>query len=124
MYDHIGLKVNDLRASVRFYGATLAALGHRLCSEDASGASFGPANAPALWLSSGKGSTGPTTGTGVHMAFDAADRAAVDRFHQDGLKAGGRDNGGPGLRTDYGPTYYAAFLLDPDGNNVEAVCTR
>jgi len=120
MYDHIGLKVNDLRASVSFYGAALAALGHRLCSEDASGASFGPANAPALWLSPGKGATGP----GVHVAFGAADRAAVDRFHQDGLKAGGRDNGRPGLRTDYGPTYYAAFLLDPDGNNVEAVCTR
>ena len=119
MYDHLGLKVKNLPASVRFYGAALEALGHQLCSEDASGASFGAANAPALWLSSGNGLTGP----GVHIAFRAADRASVNRFHKDGLKAGGRDNGRPGLRPDYSPTYYAAFLLDPDGNNVEAVCT-
>ena len=59
----------------------------------------------------------------MHVAFRAADRAAVDRFHKDGLEAGGRDNGKPGLRADYSPNYYAAFLLDPDGNNVEAVCT-
>jgi catechol 2,3-dioxygenase-like lactoylglutathione lyase family enzyme len=58
------------------------------------------------------------------VAFAAPDRAAVDRFHADGLKAGGRDNGGLGVRADYAPTYYAAFLLDPDGNNVEAVCLR
>jgi len=120
MYDHIGLKVGDLEASVRFYGAALAALGHELCSRDGAGASFGPAKAPALWLSVAKGSTGP----GVHVAFRAEDHASVDRFHKDGLKAGGRDNGKPGLRKDYSPTYYAAFLIDPDGNNVEAVCTR
>ncbi len=59
----------------------------------------------------------------MHVAFRAADHAAVNRFHKDGLKAGGRDNGKPGLRADYSPTYYAAFLIDPDGNNVEAVCT-
>jgi len=119
MYDHIGLKVTDLARSVRFYKAALAALGYELCSEDKSGASFGPAKAPALWLSVAKGSTGP----GVHVAFRAADHAAIKRFHQQGLKAGGRENGAPGLRADYSPTYYAAFLLDPDGNNVEAVCT-
>lgn len=120
MYDHIGLKVKDLDASVRFYSAALAPLGHELCSRNDSGASFGPANAPALWLSAAQGSTGP----GVHVAFRAADHAAVNRFHKDGVKAGGRENGKPGLRADYSPTYYAAFLLDPDGNNVEAVCTR
>jgi catechol 2,3-dioxygenase-like lactoylglutathione lyase family enzyme len=119
MYDHIGLKVKDLEASVRFYGAALAPLGYELCSRDEAGASFGPANAPALWLSAAKGSTGP----GAHVAFRAADHAAVNRFHKDALKAGGRENGKPGLRTDYSPKYYAAFLLDPDGNNIEAVCT-
>jgi catechol 2,3-dioxygenase-like lactoylglutathione lyase family enzyme len=118
MYDHIGLKVRDVAASVRFYQAAVAALGHELCSGDESSASFGPRGEPALYLS--KGAAGP----GVHVALRAADRAAVDRFHAAGLKAGGRDNGRPGLRTDYAPTYYAAFLLDPDGNNVEAVCTR
>ena len=119
MYDHIGLKVKDLRASVNFYAAALAALGHDVCSKDASSASYGPADRPALWLSAGTDATRP----GVHIGFHASDRNAVDRFHRDGLKAGGRDNGRPGLRTDYGPSYYAAFLFDPDGNNVEAVCT-
>jgi catechol 2,3-dioxygenase-like lactoylglutathione lyase family enzyme len=118
MYDHIGLKVKDVAASVRFYQAAVAALGHELCSSDGSSASFGPRGEPALYL--GNGEAAP----GVHIALRAPDRAAVDRFHAVGLKAGGRDNGRPGLRTDYGPTYYAAFLLDPDGNNVEAVCTR
>jgi catechol 2,3-dioxygenase-like lactoylglutathione lyase family enzyme len=116
MYDHVGLRVKDLAASIRFYRATLAALGHELASQDASGAGFGPAGAPALWLHAAG------TGSAAHVAFRAADRAAVDRFHAAGLDAGGRDNGAPGLRADYGPTYYAAFLIDPDGNNIEAVC--
>jgi catechol 2,3-dioxygenase-like lactoylglutathione lyase family enzyme len=118
MYDHIGLKVKDVAKSVRFYKEALGALGHVLGSQDESGAGFGPKDAPALWLYAVKGATGP----GVHVAFRAADRAAVDRFHKQGLKAGGRDNGKPGLRADYSPSYYAAFLIDPDGNNVEAVC--
>jgi catechol 2,3-dioxygenase-like lactoylglutathione lyase family enzyme len=122
MYDHITLKVKDVEASARFYTAALAAFGYVLCSQDASGAGFGPKGEPALWLAqaNGKGAAG----RGVHVAFRAADRKAVDRFHKGGLSAGGRDHGAPGLRTDYSPTYYAAFLLDPDGNNVEAVCTR
>jgi catechol 2,3-dioxygenase-like lactoylglutathione lyase family enzyme len=120
MYDHIGLKVKDVDAGVRFYAAALAALGHVLVSRDDAGAGFGPPGEPALWLYRAQAVAGP----GVHVAFRAPDRAAVDRFHTDGLKAGGRDHGRPGLRTDYSPTYYAAFLLDPDGNNVEAVCLR
>ena len=120
MYDHIGLQVKDLEASVRFYGAALAPLGHVLASRDISGAGFGPPGEPALWLHVAKDSTRRD----VHVAFRATDRAAVDRFHADGVAAGGRDNGGPGLRTDYSPDYYASFLLDPDGNNVEAVCPR
>ena len=115
MYDHIGLKVKNVGTAVRFYEAALAPLGHVLCSRDETSAGFGPPDTPDLWLHKG------ASGAGVHMAFRAMDRSAVDRFHADGLKAGGRDNGGPGLRTDYSPTYYAAFLLDPDGNNVEAV---
>src|SRR5260370_42658054 len=119
MYDHIGLKVKDMDASVRFYTGGLQAFGHVLCSRDESGAGFGPPGEPALWLYPVEGLTGP----GTHVAFRAPDRITVDRFHRDGLKAGGRDHGGPGLRADYSPTYYAAFLLDPDGNNVEAVWT-
>ena len=117
MYDHIGLKVKDLAASVRFYQGALAALGHVL---DESGSGFGPPGEPALWLYPASAAAGP----GTHVAFRAADRAAVDRFHREGVKAGGRDNGAPGVRADYGPTYYAAFLVDPDGNNVEAVFLR
>jgi catechol 2,3-dioxygenase-like lactoylglutathione lyase family enzyme len=120
MYDHVGLKVGDLEASVRFYTAALAPLGHMLCSQDEAGASFGPLGEPALWLSTGRA---PGT-AGVHVAFRAEARAAVDQFHKSGLGAGGRDHGAPGLRPDYSPSYYAAFLIDPDGNNVEAVCTR
>ena len=113
MYDHIGLRVKDLEGAVRFYKAALEPLGHVL---DGSGVGLGPQGQPALWLHGGQ------TGGGAHVAFRAADRRAVDRFHAAGIKAGGRDNGKPGLRTDYSPTYYAAFLIDPDGNNVEAVC--
>lgn len=118
MYDHIGLKVRDLDAAVRFYQAALGALGHVLASRDASSAGFGPKDAPALWLNRVEETAGP----GTHIAFKARSRAAVDRFHAAGLAAGGQDNGKPGLRADYGPRYYAAFLLDPDGNNVEALC--
>lgn len=114
MYDHLGLKVKDLDASTRFYRAALAPLGH---VADASGSGFGPPGMPGLWLYEHAGANG-----GTHVAFSAADRAAVQRFHAQGLAHGGRDNGAPGLRVDYAPNYYAAFLLDPDGNNVEAVC--
>jgi catechol 2,3-dioxygenase-like lactoylglutathione lyase family enzyme len=119
MYDHIGLKVSDLDASIRFYTAALAPLGYVLCSRDESGAGFGPPDAPALWLYRSKNGDR----AGVHLAFRAADHAAIKAFHLGGLKAGGHDNGAPGLRADYSPTYYAAFLIDPDGNNVEAVFT-
>ena len=117
MYDHIGLTVRDLATSVTFYEAALAPLGHVVGSRDKTYAGLGPKDAPALWLYQGKGAAAQ----GAHVAFRAPDRAAVDRFHKSGIKAGGRDNGAPGLRTDYSPTYYAAFLTDPDGNNVEAV---
>jgi catechol 2,3-dioxygenase-like lactoylglutathione lyase family enzyme len=119
MYDHLGLRVKDLEASVRFYAAALKELGHELVTHDKSGASLGSGSSPGLWLSADE-----ATHTPLHLAFSARSRSAVDAFHRAGLKAQGRDNGAPGLRGDYGPTYYAAFLLDPDGNNVEAVCQK
>ena len=118
MYDHIGLKVKDLDASVRFYTAALTPLGYGLCSRDDAGAGFGPKDEPALWLYRVE----RDLGSDAHVALRAANRAAVDRFHRAGLEAGGRDRGAPGVRTDYAPNYYAAFLVDPDGNNLEAVC--
>jgi catechol 2,3-dioxygenase-like lactoylglutathione lyase family enzyme len=118
MFDHVGIRVSNVAVSACFYEAALAPLGCELCSQDAASAGFGPPGAPALWLVQAPGSGG------THVAFRAADRSAVELFYKRGLEAGGRDNGAPGLRTDYGPSYYAAFLLDPDGNNVEAVCLR
>jgi catechol 2,3-dioxygenase-like lactoylglutathione lyase family enzyme len=119
MYDHIGLRVGNLDSAVRFYTAALAPLGFELCSKGDGYAGFGPKDSPALWLHLHKGSAG----SAAHVAFRAENHAAIRQFHAEGLKAGGRDNGGAGPRADYSPTYYAAFLIDPDGNNVEAVCT-
>ena len=120
MYDHIGLKVKSLDDSVRFYTAALAPLGYVLCSRDESGAGFGPKGEPALWLHLHQ--KGQANG-GAHVAFRAPDHGAIKKFHSEGMKAGGRDNGAAGPRADYSPSYFAAFLIDPDGNNVEAVCT-
>lgn len=119
MYSHIGFKVKNLETSVRFYTAALAGIGHALCSQDDASASLGANGALFLYAAGNS-----AKGAGVHIAFNARSRKAVDRFYQGGLKAGGRDNGAPGLRADYSPKYYAAFLIDPDGNNVEAVCLR
>ncbi|MEO8177858.1 MAG: VOC family protein [Deltaproteobacteria bacterium] len=119
MYAHIGLHVRDLEAAVRFYEAVLLPLGHRLCSREETSASFGSADDPALYLYLAKHSAGP----GTHVALRATERSSVRGFHERGLAAGGKENGAPGVRADYGPSYYAAFLLDPDGNNVEAVCS-
>lgn len=118
MYDHIGLNVRDFATSVRFYETVLGALGHALCSNADGCAGFGPAGEAALWLYDAPDAPPGRT----HVAFRAPSRKAVANFHAAGLEAGGSDNGKPGTRPDYSPTYYAAFLIDPDGNNVEAVC--
>jgi AraC family transcriptional regulator len=120
MYDHVGLKVRDTAAAVKFYAAIMGALGHKPIAEDGTGYGAGAgAGAASLWLSEDSKAPG-----GAHVAFTAADHKTVQRFHTAGLAAGGKDNGPPGPRPNYGPTYYAAFLIDPDGNNVEAVCMK
>lgn len=116
MYDHIGLRVKDLKKAARFYAATLAPLGHVAGSSGDGYAGFGPKGAPALWLHVHQGDAG------AHVCFRARTRAEVHAFHDAGLEAGGKDNGKPGPRPDYGRNYYAAFLIDLDGNNIEAVC--
>ncbi len=120
MFDHIGCKVRDIDASARFYRAALGALGHQVDVDEPAVVAIGPPGAPALWLYADERMAHSL----LHLAFSAGSREAVDAFHGAGLAAGGRDNGPPGVRRDYGPRYYAAFLLDPDGNNVEAVCQR
>lgn len=116
LIDHIQLVVRDLAASRRFYDAVLGALGIPLGGE-----AEGYFWADELFVSSAdsRAAQGHLTGR-HHLAFQARDRAAVDAFHKAGLAAGARDNGAPGLRS-YHPGYYAAFLIDPDGNNIEAV---
>ena len=118
MFDHLGLHVKDLAKSAHFYEAALGPLGYVVGTRDDTSVSFGPAGAPALYLYLSKAAKG----SGVHVAFTAKARSMVKRFHEHGLRAGGKDNGAPGVRADYAPNYYSAFLIDPDGNNVEAVC--
>jgi lactoylglutathione lyase len=114
LFDHVHLRARDLEASKRFYRAVLEALGVPVTSE--SPRHF---NADELYITAVDPGT-PPAARGVHLAFQAKDRETVHRFHEAAVAAGGRDNGGPGERS-YHPGYYAAFVLDPDGNNIEAV---
>lgn len=117
MIDHVILRVKDFAASRRFYEAALAAVGYTVVMEFPQAVAFGDAGRPEFWIGSGE----PTTAA-VHLAFRCEDRKTVDAFYERALEAGGRDNGPPGVREQYHPAYYGAFVLDPDGNNIEAVC--
>jgi catechol 2,3-dioxygenase-like lactoylglutathione lyase family enzyme len=120
--DHAGIKVADYQASKQFFLAALGPLGYKMGMEIEVGPGIficglsGPSNKPDFWLSPGEQPT-----TGLHLAFTASSRAAVDKFYEEALKAGAKDNGAPGLRPQYHPTYYGAFVLDSHGNNIEAV---
>ena len=114
LIDHVHLIASDLAATRRFYDAALGALGRKV-----EGEGEGYFWSDELFVSSEAMKT--SGATHVHLAFQAADRAEVDRFHAAALAAGGRDDGKPGMRPEYHPGYYAAFVIDPDGNNLEAV---
>lgn len=119
MLDHVGLLVADYERSKRFFEDSLAALGYAVLMEfGGTTAGLGAGGKPDFWISQGDPKTP------VHVAFSCSDRATVDAFYQAALAAGGRDNGAPGLRPHYHPNYYGAFVHDPDGNNIEAVCHR
>lgn len=123
MIDHIGFPVSDYARAKAFYSAALAPLGYTLVMEvqqhdnDAPAAGFGRDGKPDLWIGGEGGMNKP-----LHVAIAAANRASVDAFHRAALAAGGRDNGAPGLRPHYHANYYGAFVRDPDGHNIEAVC--
>jgi catechol 2,3-dioxygenase-like lactoylglutathione lyase family enzyme len=123
MFDHIGFAVTDLARSKAFYHRALAPLGISILREATAEQTGGNAHVafgagrPFFWIGTGR----PLTGR-LHVAFAADDRASVDAFHRAALAAGGTDNGPPGLRPHYHANYYGAFVLDPDGHNVEAVC--
>jgi len=121
MIDHTGLVVSDFEKSKAFYSAALAPLGYEVLREFAAPggvhvAGLGAAQKPDLWISNGTPNQ-----PRVHIAFRARSRAQVDAFHAAAMAAGGRENGAPGLRAHYHPNYYGAFVLDPDGHNIEAV---
>jgi catechol 2,3-dioxygenase-like lactoylglutathione lyase family enzyme len=117
MLDHIGLEVGSYAMSKTFYADVLAVLGYTVVEETHGWCGFGPPGKPQFWIHESQPIAAP-----IHVGFAASDRVAVDRFHAAALAAGGRDNGPPGVRERYHPNYYGAFVLDPDGNNIEAVC--
>ena len=125
MIDHMGFAVSKIERSRSFYEAALAPLGLRVqmvatpdqTESGGTAIGFGTPGDPFFWIGDNE-----RVGEGVHVALAAETRAQVDAFHAAALGAGGRDNGGPGLRPHYGPNYYAAFVLDPDGAHIEAVC--
>jgi catechol 2,3-dioxygenase-like lactoylglutathione lyase family enzyme len=118
MLDHVTIGVSDLERSKKFYDRALRPLGiTRLYAEGERFAGYGISPKAFFWIG---WRNAPQTG--AHIAFAAQDRAAVDRFHDAAIAAGGIDNGPPGIRQNYHPNYYGAFVLDPDGHNVEAVC--
>jgi catechol 2,3-dioxygenase-like lactoylglutathione lyase family enzyme len=117
MLDHVTVKVGDYARAEAFYDLALGAIGiTRMMGDGQYFAGYGSDGRPYFWIGAGP------SGGGTHVAFTVARRAQVDAFHAAALAAGGQDNGAPGVRAHYHPTYYGAFVLDPDGHNIEAVC--
>jgi catechol 2,3-dioxygenase-like lactoylglutathione lyase family enzyme len=123
MLGHLSFGVSDLDRAIAFYDAALAPLGLTRVWTKTDGAGYGPLGRGDL-LALKKRSAALAPGPGFHLAFNAPSHAAVDSFHSAALAAGGTDNGAPGRRSHYGPAYYAAFVIDPDGYPIEAVCQQ
>jgi catechol 2,3-dioxygenase-like lactoylglutathione lyase family enzyme len=124
MIAHVGIQVSDIERSKRFYSEALHPIGYRMIREygitpsrPAASAGFGEPPRADLWIYQGESNP-----AACHIAFQVSRRALVDAFYEAGIAAGGRDNGKPGLRPQYNANYYGAFVLDPDGYNIEAVC--
>ncbi len=123
MFDHVSIGVSDIKRAGKFYDAALGPLGYTRLSDGESSLGYG-GQAVGLWLGTTQTPVKPDMESGLHFCFVARDRKAVDAFHTAALKAGGKDNGKPGVRADYGPKYYAAFVIDPDGYRIEAYCGK
>lgn len=119
MLDHLGLSVSDFAAARQLYARALAPLGYLPLMDRGQVCGLGVDGKPDFWIHQGAPTQPP-----VHVAFAAKDRATVDAFYAAAIAAGARDHGAPGLRPEYHPNYYGAFVLDADGNNIEAVCHR
>ncbi len=117
MIDHVGFAVKAYEAAKEFYGTALAPLGYVLIMEVGAAAGFGRGGKPDFWIEKND-----TPAARLHLAVNAATRAEVDAFYKAALAAGAKDNGPPGLREIYHPHYYGAFVIDPEGHNLEAVC--
>jgi len=123
MIDHVSIGVADIARSKRFYDQTLKPLGYKCLSEGGGSLGYGR-DAVAFWISAAERPVPLDLQSGLHFCFAAPTTASVDAFHAAALKNQGRDNGAPGLRADYGPSYYAAFVIDPDGYRIEAHCEK
>jgi catechol 2,3-dioxygenase-like lactoylglutathione lyase family enzyme len=123
MINHVSIGVRDIARAKRFYDAALEPLGYRCLSESESGLGYGR-DAVAFWIGVAERPVPANAGSGLHFCFTAPSRQAVDAFHAAALRAGGRDNGKPGLRSDYEANYYAAFAIDPEGYRLEAYCGK
>lgn len=123
MIDHISIGVRDIATTKRFYDAALKPLGYSCLSEGTGSLGYGR-EAVALWISAAERPVPADEQSGLHVCFTAPTRKSVDAFHAAALRAGGRDNGKPGVREDYSPDYYATFVVDPDGYRLEAYCNQ
>ena len=121
MFDHISFGVRDVARAKRFYDAALAPLGYKCISDSAESLGYG-SKAVSLWIGAAEHPVKADDKANLHFCFTAPTRESVDKFHAAALKAGGKDNGKPGVRKDYAPNYYAAFVIDPEGYRLEAYC--
>ena len=121
MLNHVSIGVRNVAKAKAFYDAALKPLGYNCLSAGETSLGYGK-GAVQLWIGASDKPVKADMASGLHFCFDAPTRKSVDAFHRAALKAGGQDNGGPGLRADYGANYYAAFVVDPDGYRIEAYC--